>query len=110
MKINLKKIQESINHDAKVIYEGLNTTEAKKLYNTVIGLYEEISSFEKEAPSAAINALSPHLRHVQEMLEKMLTEPMNYISREDVEESGFEDLENPDSEDEELVSDKEEEI
>ena len=98
MKINLKKLQESINKDANLIYEGLNTTEAKKLYGLVVDLYEEINSFEKEAPHAAVNALSPHLNHVHEMLEKMLSEPLNYVS--ELEDEPAEDYE-PSEEDQE---------
>jgi hypothetical protein len=98
MKINLKKLQESINKDANLIYEGLNTTEAKKLYGLVVDLYEEINSFEKEAPHAAVNALSPHLNHVHEMLEKMLSEPLNYVSK--LEDEPAEDYE-PSEEDQE---------
>lgn len=104
MKINLKKLQESINQDANLIYEGLNTTEAKKLYSLVVDLYEEINSFEKDAPPAAINALSPHLNHVHDMLESMLREPLNYVSHE----SDDEDVEELSSDDEELESDYEE--
>ena len=81
MKINLKNLQESINKDANLIYEGLNTIEAKKLYSLAVDLYEEINCFEKEAPHAAVNALSPHLNHIHDMLENMLREPLNYVSQ-----------------------------
>ena len=117
MKINLKKLQESINKDANLIYEGLNTTEAKKLYGLVVDLYEEINSFEKEAPHAAVNALSPHLNHVHEMLENMLSEPLNYVSKledepaEEFESSEEEELELSDEEvpsEEDLESDEDE--
>ena len=81
MNINLKKLHESINKDANLIYEGLNTIEAKKLYSLVVDLYEEINCFEKEAPHAAVNALSPHLNHIHDMLENMLREPLNYVSQ-----------------------------
>ena len=94
MKINLKTLQESINHDATVIYEALNTDEAKKLYSLVIDLYEEVNAFQKEAPVAALNALSPQLQQIHDMLENMLKEPMNYVSSvadEDVE--GTEEME-----------------
>jgi len=87
MKIDLKKLQESINKNAQVIYESLNTAEAKSLYVLVVDLYEEINAFEKEAPPAALNALSPHLQQVQSMLENMLREPLNYVSRAEDEES-----------------------
>jgi len=109
MKINLKKLQESINHDAKVIYESLNTDEAKKLYSLVIDLYEEVNAFQKEAPSAALNALSPQLQQIHDMLENILKEPMNYVSAvkddEGMEDLGDEmqepeDLENVEIEDE----------
>jgi len=117
MKINLKKLQESINKDANLIYEGLNTDEAKKLYGLVVDLYEEINSFEKEAPHAAVNALSPHLNHVHEMLENMLSEPLNYVSKledepaEEFESSEEEELELSDEEvpsEEDLESDEDE--
>ena len=119
MKINLKKLQESINKDANLIYEGLNTTEAKKLYGLVVDLYEEINSFEKEAPHAAVNALSPHLNHVHEMLESMLSEPLNYVSKledepaEEFESSEEEELEISDEDipsDEDLESDEDDEL
>jgi len=113
MKINLKTLQESINHDATVIYEALNTDEAKKLYNLVIDLYEEVNAFQKEAPVAALNALSPQLQQIHDMLENMLKEPMNYVSKikDDVEDMDdlddemqepeeFEDLENVENDDE----------
>jgi len=80
MRVNLRKLQKTINKDASLIYESLNTAEAKKLYGLVVDLYEEINSFEKDAPPAAINALSPHLKQVHSMLENMLKEPMNYVS------------------------------
>lgn len=106
MKINLKKLQESINKDANLIYEGLNTDEAKKLYGLVVDLYEEINSFEKEAPHAAVNALSPHLNHVHEMLENMLSEPLNYVSK--LEDEPAEEFESSEEEEEELeLSDEE---
>lgn len=92
MKINLKQLQETINHDATVIYESLNTDEAKKLYNLVIGLYEEVSSFQKEAPTQALNALSPHLQQVYDMLENILKEPLNYVSSKEEEISDEEEV------------------
>ena len=104
MKINLKKLQESINKDANLIYEGLNTTEAKKLYGLVVDLYEEINSFEKEAPHAAVNALSPHLNHVHEMLESMLSEPLNYVSK--LEDEPAEEFESSEEEEELEISDE----
>lgn len=87
MKINLNKLNESINKDLTLVYESLNTGEAKKLYSLIVDLYEEISSFESEAPHAAINALSPHLNQVRDSLENMLKEPMNYVSAVSGEES-----------------------
>lgn len=105
MKINLKKLQESINKDANLIYEGLNTDEAKKLYGLVVDLYEEINSFEKEAPHAAVNALSPHLNHVHEMLENMLSEPLNYVSK--LEDEPAEEFESSEEEEELELSDDE---
>lgn len=101
MKINLKKLQESIDNDLGIIYEGLNTGEAKKLYSLIVDLYEEISSFEKEAPSAAINALSPHLNQVRDGLESMLKEPMNYVSKSE------DDLEKDHEQEDEDVDDLE---
>lgn len=81
MKIDLKTLQNSINENAKLIYEGLNSEEARELFKSVTDLYDEISDFEKEAPAAAINALSPHLKHVYDMLEKMMQDPMSYVSK-----------------------------
>lgn len=113
MNINLKKLHESINKDANLIYEGLNTAEAKKLYSLVVDLYEEINCFEKEAPHAAVNALSPHLNHIHDMLENMLREPLNYVSQlkddnteeyESEEEEEYESEE--ESEEDELSSDE----
>jgi hypothetical protein len=80
MKIDLKKLQNSINNDAKLIYEGLNSEEARELFKSVTDLYDEINDFENNAPPAAINALAPHLKHVHEMLEKMMQDPMSYVS------------------------------
>lgn len=107
MKINLKKLQENINKNAQVIYESLNTAEAKNLYVLVVDLYEEINSFEKEAPPAALNALSPHLQQVQSMLENMLREPLNYVSR--VEEDESEEFESPEQDDMEMGIDSDDE-
>jgi hypothetical protein len=106
MKINLRKLQDNINKDAQVIYESLNTSEAKSLYSLVVDLYEEINSFEKDAPPAAINALSPHLQQVQGMLENMLKEPLNYVSRSEEEESELpeEEIASDDEEDEEEIA------
>lgn len=106
MKINLKTLQENINKNAQVIYESLNTAEAKSLYVLVVDLYEEINSFEKEAPPAALNALSPHLQHVQSMLENMLREPLNYVSRSEEEPEEFE---SPEEDEMETDVDSEEE-
>lgn len=107
MKINLKKLQENINKNAQVIYESLNTAEAKSLYVLVVDLYEEINSFEKEAPPAALNALSPHLQQVQSMLENMLREPLNYVSRAEEDES--EEFESPEQDDMEMGIDSDDE-
>lgn len=103
MKINLKKLQENINKNAQVIYESLNTAEAKSLYVLVVDLYEEINAFEKEASPAALNALSPHLQQVQSMLENMLREPLNYVSRPEEDEP--EDFESPEQDDMDMEMD-----
>ena len=108
MKINLKNLQESINKDANLIYEGLNTIEAKKLYSLAVDLYEEINCFEKEAPYAAVNALAPHLNKVHEMLESMLREPLNYVSKLEDEATKELGLSDEESEEDELgLSDEE---
>ncbi|NBP00711.1 MAG: hypothetical protein EBU90_11385 [Proteobacteria bacterium] len=80
MTLSKKKLQLSLNEDAKTIYEGLNSQEARDLFKCVTDLYEEVNEFENCAPPAAIDALSPHLNHVREMLEMMMQNPMNYVS------------------------------
>jgi len=80
MSFNKKKLQNSLNEDARLIYEGLNSQEARDLFKCVTDLYEEVNEFESAAPSAAIDALSPHLNRVRDMLETMMQNPMNYVS------------------------------
>ena len=80
MKVRSTDIQQAINKDAKIIFESLNTDEAKTLFNLATSLYKEIEKFEKDAPAAAINALSPHLKHVHEMVTQILKNPMTYVS------------------------------
>lgn len=80
MTIDKTKLQNLIDNDSKVIYEGLNSQEARDLFKCVTDLYEEVNKFESDAPLAAIDALSPHLNHVREMLEMMMQNPMNYVS------------------------------
>jgi len=86
MTFNKKKLQTSLNEDAKLIYEGLNSQEARDLFKCVTDLYEEVNDFESCAPPAAIDALSPHLTHVRDMLEMMMQNPMNYVSSQKSEE------------------------
>jgi hypothetical protein len=81
MLFNKTKLLKSLNEDAKIIYEGLNSQEARDLFKCVVDLYEEVNEFESCAPSAAMDALSPHLMHVKNMLETMMENPMNYVSR-----------------------------
>jgi len=80
MAFNKTKLQKSLNEDAKLIYEGLNSQEARDLFKCVTDLYEEVNEFESCAPPAAIDALSPHLTQVKNMLETMMQNPMNYVS------------------------------
>jgi hypothetical protein len=80
MVFNKTKLIKSLNEDAKFIYEGLNSQEARDLFKCVTDLYEEVNEFESSAPSAAIDALSPHLTRVKDMLETMMQNPMNYVS------------------------------
>lgn len=80
MSFNKKKLQKSLNEDARLVYEGLNSQEARDLFKCVTDLYEEVNEFENAAPAAAIDALSPHLNSVRDMLETMMQNPMNYVS------------------------------
>jgi len=81
MSITSNKLRKSINKELHTIYEGLNSSEARDLYKSITDLYEEISEFEKSAPPAAINALTPHLKSVTDALETMMQNPMSYVSK-----------------------------
>ena len=62
------------------LMEGLNSSEAKALFASVTDLYDELVDFEQDAPSAAINALTPHLNKVKETLEQIMQNPMSYVA------------------------------
>lgn len=81
-KINSSELKTTIAIQKAAIFEGINSSEAKSLFASVTDLYEEISEFEEEAPSAAINALTPHLKNVKDVLETIMQNPMSYVSTE----------------------------
>jgi hypothetical protein len=79
--INTKKLKNVITLQKEMLKEGLNSSEAKELVAAVADLYEEISEFEESAPSAAVNALTPHIKNVKDALEQMLQNPMSYVEK-----------------------------
>jgi len=81
-KINSSDLKTTIAIQKAAIFEGINSSEAKSLFASVTDLYEEISEFEEEAPGAAINALTPHLKNVKDVLETIMQNPMSYVSTE----------------------------
>jgi hypothetical protein len=79
-KIDSKTLQTVIEIQRAAIMEGMNSSEAKLLFASVTDLYEEINDFEEEAPVAAINALTPHLKSIKDALELMMQNPMSYVT------------------------------
>ena len=78
--INTSDLNTTIALQKAVVFEGINSSEAKALFASVTDLYEEISEFEEEAPGAAINALTPHLKNVKDILETIMQNPMSYVA------------------------------
>jgi hypothetical protein len=79
-KLNSKTLQDEITIQRTNIVENMNSAEAKALFSSVADLYEEISEFENEVPPAAVNALTPHLKKVKDVLELMMQNPMSYVT------------------------------
>jgi len=79
--ISTKKLKNVITLQKEMLKEGLNSSEAKALVAAVADLYEEISEFEESAPTAAINALTPHMKNVKDALAQMLENPLSYVEK-----------------------------
>jgi len=79
-KLDLKSLNTTIALQKAALFEGMNSSEAKALFASVTDLYEEISEFEEEAPVAAINALTPHLKDIKDILEQIMQNPMSYVT------------------------------
>jgi len=79
--INTKKLKNVITLQKEMLKEGLNASEAKTLVASVVDLYEELVEFEGSAPSAAINALTPHMKNIKDVLEQMMQNPMSYVEK-----------------------------
>lgn len=79
-KLDSKSLRTTIALQKAALFEGMNSAEAKSLFTSVTDLYDEISEFEEEAPAAAINALTPHLKNIKDTLEKIMQNPMSYVS------------------------------
>jgi len=79
-KVNSDVLETKIALQKLIVAEGMNSSEAKALFASVTDLYEEIQDFEQEAPGAAINALTPHLKNVKDVLEMIMQNPMSYVS------------------------------
>lgn len=79
-KLDSKSLRTTIALQKAALFEGMNSAEAKALFTSVTDLYDEISEFEEEAPVAAINALTPQLKNVKDTLEKMMQNPMSYVT------------------------------
>jgi hypothetical protein len=70
----LKPLREQVDH------KGISavTAAASKLLDAVEG-------FKEKAPPAAINAVTPHITYLEEILEKMLNTPGSYVMKPKVE-------------------------
>lgn len=79
-KLDSKSLKTTIALQKAAIFENMNSAEAKALFTSVTDLYDEISEFEEEAPAAAINALTPQLKNVKDILEKIMQNPMSYVT------------------------------
>ena len=79
-KLDSKSLNTTIALQKAALFEGMNSSEAKALFASVTDLYEEISEFEEEAPVAAINALTPHLKDIKDVLEQIMQNPMSYVT------------------------------
>lgn len=80
-RLDSKTLKTTIELQRASLLEGMNSTDASKLFVSVADLYEEISEFEEEASIDAVNALTPHLAKVKETLELIMQNPMNYVAK-----------------------------
>lgn len=79
-KLDSKSLKTTIALQKAALFENMNSAEAKSLFTSVTDLYDEISEFEEEAPPAAINALTPHLKNIKDTLEQIMQNPMSYVT------------------------------
>lgn len=80
-KLDSNSLKATIALQKAALFEGMNSSEAKSLFTSVTDLYDELNEFEEEAPAAAINALTPHLKNIKDVLEQMMQNPMSYVSK-----------------------------
>ena len=80
-KLNSTELHAKILLQKEALMEGIDSSGVKSLISSAADLYEEISDFEQNATADAINALTPHLKSVKDMLEKMIENPTSYVTQ-----------------------------
>lgn len=69
----------------QIILEEITEAVDHKGINSVIGvaskLLSAIEAFKEKAPASAINAVTPHLGHLEKILENMTENPGSYVPR-----------------------------
>jgi hypothetical protein len=78
-KLNSVELHAKILLQKEALMEGVDSSGVKSLISSAADLYEEITDFEQNATVDAINALTPHLKSVKDMLENMIQNPTSYV-------------------------------
>jgi len=77
--ISEKRLREIIVEEMNSITEGVDHTAIKDVVGRASDLLAAIADFKEEAPGSMLNAVTPNLSQLEEMLEKMVSNPGSYV-------------------------------
>lgn len=81
--IKLHRLREIINEEVEAASALVEFVDHKGISDVVAmasKLLDAIENFKDKAPPAAINAVTPHLSKMEEVLENMVSSPGSYVS------------------------------
>lgn len=84
-KIGLLRLRQLINEELKTVTEQVDHASAAAIVTAASKLLHAIEGFKEKASPAAINAVTPHLGEIEQVLENMVETPGSYVAKPKIE-------------------------
>jgi len=83
--LKIEDLRRMIKEEMATIHEQVDHAAIRDIVNDAQKLLSAVETFKQSAPASAINAVTPHIDKLEQVLEDMLNTPASYVTKPKVE-------------------------